>query len=449
MESIQHNLPITPVATNIYLYYRLVAMGLLFMKYIKRAIEPILKSSGRTFKSVLLTGPRQVGKSTILKETFSKTSLITFDDQLQLTNAKSDPILFLKDNPPPIILDEIQYIPELFPEIKKICDNNKKYGQYFLTGSQQYNLMQNIVESLSGRVAIHELQGLSMREIKTVDFNKCFIPTDNYFSERKKHLVKYNDIWKRIHRGFNPELQLAEKNWSTYWGSYVQTYIERDVSQLINIKDKTAFITFMTAIAARTGQLLNYSAIANEIGKTIATIKEWVSVLQASGLVFLLQPYSSSALTRAIKTPKIYFYDTGLACYLTRWLTPETLRVSAMNGNIFETFVISEILKSFSNAGLDYRFSVFYYRGKDKKRIRQNGTTESFESEIDLIIHANGTLYPVEIKMSANPDASMGNAFDILDFDKTKIRAKGTIICLYDKLTHLKENLLVVPIDYI
>ena len=419
------------------------------MEYIKRALEQVLKKSGQTFKSVLVTGPRQVGKTTILEETFNEIPQITFDDKIQLKNAISDPVLFLRDNPPPVVLDEIQYAPGLFPEIKRLCDSGKEYGRYFLTGSRQYNMMENVVESLSGRVAIHELQGLSMREIKAVDFNKPFVPTENYFIERKKNLIQYDEIWRRIHRGFNPELQIPEKNWETYWSSYVQTYVERDVCQIINLKDKMAFITFMTALAARTGQILNYSAVADEIGKTAATIKEWVSVLQSSGLVFLLQPYSASALNRAIKTPKIYFRDTGLACYLTRWLTPETLRVSAMNGNMFETFVVSEILKSFSNAGSDYRFSVFYYRGKDKKRVRRNGTTESFESEIDLIINEDGTLHPIEIKMSANPDASMAGAFDVLDIDKTRIRGKGVIICLYDKLVHLKENLLAVPIEFI
>lgn len=419
------------------------------MNYIKRAIEPVLQKSAHTFKSVLITGPRQVGKSTVLKKTFNEIPQVTFDDRFQLRAAKSDFVLFLKDNPPPLILDEIQYVPELFPGIKKICDQSEEYGQYFLTGSQQYNLMENVAETLSGRAAIHELQGLSMREIKGVDFNRHFIPTDGYFAERKKSLIQYDNIWQRIHRGFNPELQFQEIEWSTYWSSYVQTYMERDVSQLVNLKDKMAFITFMTAVAARTGQMLNCTAVADEVGKTAATIKEWISVLQASGLIFLLQPYSSSALNRAIKTPKIYFRDTGLACYLTRWLTPETLRASAMNGSIFETFVVSEILKSFSNAGLDYRFSVFYYRGKDKKRVRQNGVSESYESEIDLIIHEDGTLYPIEIKMSASPDVSMASAFDVLDLDKTKIRGKGAIICLYDKLSHLKENLLAVPVEYI
>jgi len=419
------------------------------MNYIKRAIEPVLQKSKRTFKTVLVTGPRQVGKSTVLRETLGDTTEITFDDKLQLKNALADPVLFLKNNPPPLMLDEVQYATVLFPEIKRICDNSKEYGRYFLTGSQQFNLMDNVSETLSGRVAIHELQGLSMREIKQVKFATPFVPTGDYFEQRKKDLATYDDIWKRIHRGFNPELQFEEIDWSTYWSGYVQTYMERDVSQLINIKDKMMFIAFMTAVAARTGQILNLTSIADEIGKAVSTVKEWLSVLLASGLVFSLQPYSSSALNRAIKTPKIYFRDTGLACYLTRWLTPEALRASAMNGNMFETFVVSEIIKTFSNAGIDYRFSVFYYRGKDKKRVRSNGETQQIETEIDLIIHENGTLFPVEIKMSASPDVQMGNAFDVLDLDKTKTRGKGTIICLYEKLVHLRENLAAVPIEYI
>ncbi|MDR1954839.1 MAG: ATP-binding protein [Candidatus Methanoplasma sp.] len=419
------------------------------MDYIKRAIEPILQQSGQTFKSVLVTGPRQVGKTTVLKETFAGTSHVTFDDQILRKNAILDPALFIRDNPPPLIIDEVQYVPEIFPEIKRICDSNKEYGRYYITGSQKYHLMENVTESLAGRIAIHELQGLSMREIKTVDFNRHFVPTNEYFAERKAVLSKYDDIWQRIHRGFNPELQFPDMDWQTYWSSYVQTYMERDVSKMINVKDKTAFTTFLTAMAARTGQLLNYSAIADEVGKTVATIKDWTSVLQASGLIFLLQPYSSSALKRAIKTPKVYFRDTGLACYLTRWLTPETLRASAMNGNMFETFVVSEILKSFSNAGEDHRFSVFYYRGRDKKRVRRNGVTETYGSEIDMIIHENGTLYPIEIKMSSNPDASMAGAFDVLDLDSTKVRGKGAIICLYENLVSLREDLVAVPIEYI
>jgi hypothetical protein len=419
------------------------------MEYIERAIEPVLKKSWQTFKSVLLTGPRQVGKSTTFEKMFSDVPQITFDDSFQLNAALSDPILFLRDNPPPVSLDEVQYAPDLFPEIKRICDKSKEYGRYLLTGSQRYDLMEAVVESLSGRVAIHELQGLSLREIKKIDFNRHFVPSDEYFAERKKCVVPYDNIWQRIHRGFNPELQFKEKDWQTYWSSYVQTYIERDVSKMINVKDKMSFITFMTAAAARTGQMLNYSSIADEVGKTVTTIKEWMSVLEASGLIYILQPYSSSALTRAIKTPKMFFRDTGLVCYLTRWLTPDTVRVSAMNGFIFETFVLSEILKSFSNSGADPRFSVFYYRGKDKKRVRKNGVEETYTSEIDLIIHEDGVLYPLEIKMTANPTVSAATAFDVLDMDRTKIRGKGTVLCLCEKSAHLKEDLLAIPIEYI
>jgi len=419
------------------------------MDYIRRAIEPILQRSGRTFKTVLVTGPRQVGKTTVLRETFKGTPETTFDDKMQLRSAKEDPALFLRDNPPPRILDEVQYAADLFPEIKIVCDRAKEYGRYFLTGSQQFNMMKNVSETLAGRAAIHELQGLSMREIKAAEFNRPFVPTDEYFEERKRSLYRFDDIWHHIHRGSNPELQNPEIDWSTYWSSYVKTYMERDVRQLINIKDETAFLTFLTSVAARTGQMLNYSAVADEVGKTAVTIKEWVSVLQASGLVYLMQPYSSSVLTRAIKTPKIYFRDTGLVSHLTRWLTPEALRAGALNGNVFETFVVSEIIKSFANAGRDPGFGIYYYRGKDKNRVRRNGMTESYESEIDMIIEENGTLYPIEIKMTASPKASMADAFDILDADVTKKRGKGAIICLYDKLIHLKENLVAVPLEYI
>ncbi|MCL2712742.1 MAG: ATP-binding protein [Methanomassiliicoccaceae archaeon] len=419
------------------------------MEYIKRAMEPVLKKSWQTFKSVLLTGPRQVGKSTTLKEIFSDVPKITFDDGFDLNAALSDPILFLRDNPPPLSLDEVQYAPNIFPEIKRICDRSEQYGRYLLTGSQRYDLMENVTESLSGRVAIHELQGLSMREIKKIDFNRRFVPTDEYLAARKKCIVPYDNIWQRIHRGFNPELQFEEKDWQTYWSGYVQTYIERDVSKIINIKDRMSFITFMTAAAARTGQMLNYSSIADDVGKSVATIKEWMSVLETSGLVFMLQPYGSSALTRAIKTPKMFFRDTGLVCYLTRWLTPDTVRVSSMNGFIFETFVLSEILKTFSNSGTDPRFSVFYYRGKDKKRVRRNGTEESYVSEIDIIIHEDGTLYPIEVKMTARPTAAEAKAFDVLDLDRTKTRGKGIILCLCERPSHLKEDLLAVPLEYV
>nr|MCR5661610.1 DUF4143 domain-containing protein [bacterium] len=206
---------------------------------------------------------------------------------------------------------------------------------------------------------------------------------------------------------------------------------------------------FMTASAARTGQLLNYSSIASEVGVSEVTIKEWISILEKSGVVYLLKPYASSALKRAVKTPKLYFRDTGLCCYLTRWLTPETLMNGAMAGAMFETFIISEILKSYSNEGLDYDFNVFYYNGKDKKKRQAGGEISYVDGEIDLIIEENGYLYPVEIKMTTQPKAIMASKFDILDDVPNKKRGMGAIICLTDRKLYLRDNLLALPIEYL
>lgn len=220
----------------------------------------------------------------------------------------------------------------------------------------------------------------------------------------------------------------------------VSTYLERDINELISA-DSITFTRFLTAVAARTGEMLNYANIASEIGVSEPTVKTWISILERTGIVYLLQPYSTNALNRAIKTPKIYFRDTGLACYLTRWLTADALKCSAVAGNMFETFMVSEILKSYTNEGKDYKFNIFYYRGKDK--------TASGENEIDLIIEEDGYLYPIEIKMSGNPKASMGAANPVLDKIKEKSRGMGVILCLIDKKTYLRENLVALPIEYI
>ena len=231
-----------------------------------------------------------------------------------------------------------------------------------------------------------------------------------------------------------------DRDWQDYYSSYVATYLERDINELITA-DSLTFTKFMTAAAARTGEMLNYANIASEVGVSEPTIKSWISVLERTGIVYILQPYSASVLNRAIKTPKIYFRDTGLACYLTRWLTAEALKNSAVAGNMFETFGVSEILKTYSNEGKDYRFSIFYYRGKDKKA--------SGENEIDLIIQENGVLYPIEIKMTGNPKASMASANQILDKIPDKKRGMGVILCMIDKKTYLRDNLVALPIEYI
>lgn len=319
-------------------------------------------------------------------------------------------------------------------------DESEERGQFLLSGSQRLELMKGMSESLAGRVSVSELTGLSLREIYGVKFNRHFIPSEEYMSKREQELTAYHDIWEIIHKGSYPELYDREREWEEYYSSYVATYLERDINELIAADDIT-FTKFLTAVAARTGEMLSYANIASDVGVSEPTIKKWISILERTGIVYLLQPYSASALKRAVKTPKLYFRDTGLACYLTRWLTPDTLKCSAVAGNMFETFVVSEILKSYSNEGKDYRFHIFYYRGKDK------GTAK--ENEIDLVIEENGVLYPVEIKMSGNPKANMGAANPILDKVEGKTRGLGVILCLIDEKTYLRENLVALPIEYI
>lgn len=417
--------------------------------YIKRSIEPIIRQRAKNSRCLLVVGPRQVGKSTVLQALYPNVRYITFDDKLLLSSAKEDPKLFLKNLPKPTILDEVQYAPEMFPYVKIECDKSESYANYYLTGSQQLELMSRVKESLAGRVSILELQGLSMREIYEVSFNKHFVPTGEYITAREKELKPYENIWKTIHRGFYPELYVTEREWQDYYSSYVRTYLERDVKNEIGLKDDLAFTRFLSAVAARTGQILNYANIAEDVGVTQATIKSWVAVLEKTGLIYILQPYYSGHLTRAIKTPKLYFRDTGLACYLSRWNNWEALESSAFSGNIFETFVVSEILKSYTNEGLEYQFGIFYYRGKDKKRTTENGEKVESDNEIDLIIEENGTLYPIEIKKTANPSKRMASNFDVLDKEITKKRGVGSIICLYDTKLYLKDDLVVLPIEYI
>ena len=410
------------------------------MSYIKRALSNILKTRIASSKCLMLTGARQVGKSTLIKHEFSSYNRATFDDSLTRLQAREEPNLFFLNNPCPLFIAEVQKESSILEEIKMRADDSDKRGQFILSGSQKLELMKGASETLAGRVSLYELGGLSLREIFNVDFNKHFIPTDEYLKERESKLRRYNDIWEIIHKGSYPELYDIDRDWQEFYSSYVATYLERDINSLVRA-DSITFTKFLTAVAARTGEMLNYSNLASSVGVSESTIKIWISILERTGIVYILQPYSSSALSRAIKTPKIYFRDTGLACYLTRWLTADALKNSAVAGNMFETFVVSEILKSYINEGKDYRFNIFYYRGKDKNIQSEN--------EIDLIIEENGVLYPVEIKMTGNPKANMGATNPILDKVSEKKRGLGIILCLVDKKTYLRENLLALPIEYI
>lgn len=410
------------------------------MSYIERAITPVLMNRVSSSKCTLITGARQVGKSTLVKHEFPEYNRANFDDRLTRLQVREEPGLFFLNHPCPLFIDEVQKESAVLENIKLIVDESEQRGMFILSGSQKLELMKGMSESLAGRVSITELTGLSLREIHGVKFNRHFVPTEGYLREREQERKPYGNLWEIIHRGSYPELYDVERDWQEYYASYVSTYLERDINELISA-DSITFTKFLTAVAARTGELLNYANIAGQVGVSEPTVKTWVSVLERTGIVYLLQPYSAAALNRAVKTPKIYFRDTGLACYLTRWLTPEALKCSAVAGNMFETFVVAEILKSYSNEGLDYKFSIFYYRGRDKNAAGEN--------EIDLVIEENGILYPVEIKMSANPKAAMGAANPVLDKIKERSRGMGVILCLIDEKTYLGENLVALPIEYI
>lgn len=412
------------------------------MDYITRAMESRLKKYSKTYKAVLVTGARRVGKSTLLKRVFPEYRYVSLDDPFLEEQARTNGDMFLMLNPAPVMIDEVQYAKELFRYIKIRCDETEEKGLYFLSGSQPFHLMEGAAESLSGRVGIIELSGLSMREWVGDPFDRHFVPTMEYVAARQKTAQAPINLWEMIHRGSYPEMADSEKEWSAFYGDYVKTYLERDVRELAAVQDLNAFRRFMVAAAARTGAVLNYSNIASEVGKDADTVKRWISILEASGVVYLLEPYASSALKRAIKSPKLYFRDTGLACYLTRWLTPEALAYGAMNGAMFETFAISEILKSFSNEGMDYRYMVSYYRGKDRSVAEK-------EAEIDFIIEENGILYPIEIKMNSKVSADMTAAFPVLDRIPEKKRGMGAVLCTCPQPGMLRENVLQLPIWYV
>lgn len=407
------------------------------MNFYSRQIQPLLRSLIKQFPAVLVTGPRQVGKSTLLKQLGEEYQYVTFDDPILLAQARNDPSLFMLNHQGKLILDEVRYAPELFSSLKLGIDKQKISGLYLLSGSQAFHLMQNVTESLAGRIAVLKLQGFSLREIQQLDFYSPFIPTKNYIIEREKQQQTVENIWQIIHQGYMPRLYEQETNWEIYYASYVSTYIERDVRALSNVSDVTDFTRFMVAIAARSGELLNYSNVAQEVGVSVDTIKRWTTILETSGIIYLLKPYSHNHLKRAIKTPKVYMLDTGLMAWLTKWLTPETISQGAKSGQFFETFVVSEIIKSFYNNGIEP--PIYFYRDTNQK-------------EIDLLIEYDRTLYPIEIKTSASPDKKMAKAFSILkdNLPQEEIRiATGVIINQYPKRMWLAEDLVALPVSMI
>ena len=406
--------------------------------YIPRHAEPAVKELSKMFGAILVAGPRQVGKTTMLKKITKDIHYATMDDMVLLASAQENSGTFFKDYPPPVFVDEIQKAPELFPQIKMILDRDHKKGQFFMCGSQQFMMMKNVSESLAGRIGLITLLGFSLREMHHVDCDLPFLPTDAYFTERKKSLapISYDEVWETIHRGSMPELcENPDYNWQMFYGAYVRTYIERDVRDLSEIGDTVKFAKFMTAAAAATGQLLNLASLARDVGISQPTADRWMSILVASNLVYLLQPYSNNITKRAVKTPKLYFLDTGLAAYLTKWNTVDVLKNGAMAGAFFESFVVAEIIKSYYNKGI-LEPPLYFYRDKDM-------------NEIDLLIEDGGILYPIEMKKHADPQKRDIDTFAVLDKLPGVQRGPGGVVCLYDNLVTLCGNNRSIPVNYL
>ena len=406
--------------------------------YIQRHAEITASKLAEMFGAILIAGPRQVGKTTMLEKLTDGITYVSLDDPIIKASAEEESGTFFKDNPPPVFVDEIQKAPALFNQIKLLLDRSHKKGQFFMCGSQQFKMMKGVSESLAGRIGLCTLLGFSLRETHAVDCSLPFIPTEEYFSARKQNLadITYDEVWNTVQRGLMPELFINPNySWQLYYSAYVRTYIERDVRELSEIGDTVKFTNFMIAAAASTGQLVNVASLARDVGISAPTAERWLSILVASNIVYLLQPYSNNVMKRAIKTPKLYFLDTGLAAYLTRWNSHEVLKTGAMAGAFFESFVISEIIKSYYNAGISDP-PIYFYRDKDM-------------NEIDLLIENNGTLYPIEIKKHADPQKSDAKAFKLIDSIPNVKKGQGGIVCLYDNLVTLTEGVKVIPIKYL
>ncbi|MDR2734143.1 MAG: ATP-binding protein [Spirochaetota bacterium] len=408
--------------------------------YYRRHIESVVEHIAKRKPVIVLTGARQVGKSTMLKEAYRHIRYVSLDRPAVRESAKETPSLFFETNKPPVVVDEIQKAAELFDFIKDIVDRDKAKGQFYLTGSQSMVLMKNISDSLAGRAGVIKLLGLSMRELAGLKYRAPFLPTKEHAKSMEKSGAKfdYAKIVSCIHKGFFPELYETKSDlhdWADFYSSYFQTYIEKDIKDVLNIHNESAFIKFVKAAAALTGEMLNLTTIAEICGKDVKTIRAWISALESGGLIYLLEAYSNNLNKRLIKTPKLYFLDTGLACWLLGWNTPEQLTNGAMWGHIFESFVFGEILKSYYNDGV-VKPPLYYYRDKDK-------------NEIDLVIADGNTLHPIEIKTTSDPAKTMVKAFRCLLDIPGKTVGTGAVLCLAKERLPLTDNVWTTPVHLI
>lgn len=406
------------------------------MKYISRHMENKILELSKSYSAILLTGPRQAGKTTMLRSLAERENVnreyVSLDDLNIRDMAKNDPALFLQIHKPPVLIDEVQYAPELFTYIKIYIDEHHNPGDFWMTGSQIFRLMRGVQESLAGRVALLHMSPLSQREIIGADCIPFSTDFDTLLAESKKIApVTTPEMFERIWKGSMPGIvsgQFADRN--IFYSSYLSTYVERDVRDISGNIDALKFNRFVTAVAARTSQLLNYKALADDADIDMVTAKAWMNILETLGIIFLLHPYSNNVLKRTIKTPKVYFYDTGLVCYLTKWSSPEVAESGAMNGALLENFAVSEIMKSYQNAGLEPY--LYFYRDRDAK-------------EIDVIIEGDGKLCPLEIKKTAAPDNRIIRTFGVLDRAELEI-GTGAVLCMAEQFGAFDRENLIVPI---
>lgn len=404
------------------------------MKYIKRDIEAKIQMLAAEYACILITGPRQVGKTTVLRSMMDgNRTYVTLDDLEERSLAKRDPALFLQLHELPIFIDEVQYAPELFSYIKIAIDNGAAPGSFWLTGSQAFRMMELAQESLAGRVAILHMPSLSQHEIEGSGESSPFTVNLSALKARKQTNAPADiaGIYERIWKGSMPGLISGKyTDRDVFYASYLQTYIDRDVTEQINLTDKLLFRDFIRAAACRAGQMLNVHDIASDVGVSDDTAKRWLQVLEKSDVIFYLRPYSNNLLKRTIKTPKMYFFDTGLVAYLTRYSAPDILANGAINGAILENYVVAEIRKTYMNNGKECL--LWYYRDKEN-------------NEIDLVIESDGQLHPLEVKRSVNPGSELIRTFRILDSGSVP-RGTGAILCLRPELSAIDADHLIVPI---
>ena len=406
--------------------------------YTARTLEGFFRKAASQFPVMLLTGARQVGKTTFLRHlSQDERAYVSLDDPLILKLARDDPALFMQRFPPPVLIDEIQYAPGLLPYIKMEVDRDRKPGLFWLTGSQQFHLMKGVSESLAGRVGIMQLLGLSRRECAGRSQESVpFIPTPEDIKQRIQSggSLSLKELYKIIWRGSFPAIALEEvTDRNLFYSSYMQTYLQRDIRDLARVGDEMAFLRFLRAAAARTGQLLNLAELARDADVAPNTAKNWISILQTSGIVYFLEPYHTNVTKRLVKTPKLYFLDTGLCAWLTEWSSPETLEAGAMSGAILETWIVTEMLKAWWHDGRNAPF--YFYRDKDQK-------------EVDLLIVLDGTIYPLEIKKTASPDKNDVRHFEVLKKLKLPV-GPGGVICLATQMIPLTAAVSAIPVGAI